>query len=36
MVEDSDEDVQDADAVAYAKGLSAYRPSPEPKRTSGK
>lgn len=33
MLEDSDEDVQDLDADAYRKGLSAYKPSPEPKRS---
>ncbi|KAI0697052.1 DNA mismatch repair protein Msh6 [Cytidiella melzeri] len=32
IVDDSDEEAQDVDASAYRKGLSAYQPSPEPKR----
>ncbi|KAI0792522.1 DNA mismatch repair protein Msh6 [Abortiporus biennis] len=33
IIEDSDEELEDVDAIAYAKGLSAYQPSsPEPER----
>lgn len=34
MLEDSDEDMQDVGGDAYKKGLSAYKPSPEPERKS--
>ncbi|KAI0087410.1 DNA mismatch repair protein Msh6 [Irpex rosettiformis] len=32
VIDDSDEEAQDVDSLAYSKGLSAYQPSPEPKR----
>ena len=32
VLEDSDEEIQDIDANAYKKGLSAYKPSPEPEK----
>lgn len=36
VIDDSDEEDHDVDAAAYRKGLSAYQPSPEPKRPAGK
>lgn len=36
VLEDSDEEGENIDALAYKKGLSAYQPSPEPvKKSSG-
>ena len=35
VFEDSDEEIQDIDADAYKKGLSAYKPSPEPEEKKG-
>ncbi|EKM57980.1 uncharacterized protein PHACADRAFT_116507 [Phanerochaete carnosa HHB-10118-sp] len=36
ILEDSDEDMQDLDVEAYQKGLSAYKPSPEPQEKKGR
>lgn len=33
VLEDSDDDMGDVDASAFNKGLSAYEPSPDTKKT---
>ena len=36
IIQDSDEETQDVDSLAFNKGLSAYQPSPEPKQQPGR
>lgn len=36
VIDDSDDSMRELDSVAYKKGLSAYRPSPMPQKSSSK